>query len=244
MEPVISHADGVNANSIAYASRTLTPAEKDYFQIEKEVLAIIFGVTKFHSYLYERNLRLLQTIYPKLQFLGPRKAFQFWLLHDCSVGLFNCRLTSLTLNNVLLGNTKMLTLFDRKTEQIHKIQKKITCDYVQTGCGNKEWCGISRVMEFSRSGLSSLQHDTKLLPYFRVRNELTIQDGCLLRGIRIVIPERYRQDVLEELHDSHPWMARMKSSARLHVWCAGLDSDIKTKVSQCGPCRSQLSKLP
>ena len=77
MEPVISHADGVNANSIAYASRTLTPAEKDYFQIEKEVLAIIFGVTKFHSYLYERNLRLLQTIYPKLQFLGPRKAFQF-----------------------------------------------------------------------------------------------------------------------------------------------------------------------
>ena len=60
----------------------------------------------------------------------------------------------------------------------------------------------------------------------------------------MVILERYRQDVLEELHVSHPGMVRMKSLARLHVWWPGLDSDIETKVSQCGPCRSQLPNLP
>ena len=38
--------------SIAYASRLLNPAEKRYSQIDKEGLAIVFGVKKFHHYLY------------------------------------------------------------------------------------------------------------------------------------------------------------------------------------------------
>ena len=35
---------------IAYVSRTLTPSEKNYAQVEKEILAIVFGVRKFHQY--------------------------------------------------------------------------------------------------------------------------------------------------------------------------------------------------
>ena len=68
----------------------------------------------------------------------------------------------------------------------------------------KNYIVLSRVMEFTRSAWPNLQPNTNLLPYFRVRNKLTIEDGCLVRGIRVVIPKRYRQDVLEELHDSHP----------------------------------------
>ena len=49
---VLSHTfkDG-SERPIAYASRTLGPAEKWYSQLDKEGLAIIFGVKRFHQYI-------------------------------------------------------------------------------------------------------------------------------------------------------------------------------------------------
>jgi len=49
------------------------------------------------------------------------------------------------------------------------------------------------------------------------REEFTVEDGCLLRGTRVVIASRYLQKVLSELHLNHPGMVRMKSLARLHI---------------------------
>ena len=44
--------------AVAHASRSLLPAEKQYSQIEKEALEIIFAVTKFHIYLHGRRFIL------------------------------------------------------------------------------------------------------------------------------------------------------------------------------------------
>lgn len=60
---------------ICYASRSLNAAEKRYSQIQKEATAIIFGVRKFHQFLYERDtLFVLRTDHkPLLSIFSPNR---------------------------------------------------------------------------------------------------------------------------------------------------------------------------
>ena len=62
---VISHQfeDGTE-RPVAYAFRSLAPAEKKYSQLEKEALAIIFGVKRFHQYLFGRKFTILSDHQP------------------------------------------------------------------------------------------------------------------------------------------------------------------------------------
>ena len=41
---------------LAYASRALTAADRNYAQIEKELLAIVFSTERFHQYTYGRSV--------------------------------------------------------------------------------------------------------------------------------------------------------------------------------------------
>ncbi|XP_061752438.1 uncharacterized protein LOC133550472 [Nerophis ophidion] len=71
---VIQHTtlDG-HEHPIAYASRTLSPAEKNYSQIEKEALSLVFGVKKFHQYLWGRKFDLISDHKPLLALFGEHE---------------------------------------------------------------------------------------------------------------------------------------------------------------------------
>lgn len=75
MGAVISHKfPNGDERPIAYASRSLNPAEKNYSQIHNEALAIIFGITKFYMYLYGQKFTLYTDHQPLLKILAPDSA--------------------------------------------------------------------------------------------------------------------------------------------------------------------------
>ena len=76
---------------------------------------------------------------------------------------------------------------------------------------------------------------TELKPYFVRRQELTVEENCLLRGILTIIPLALRDKVL---HSSHSGVVKMKSLARIHVWWPGIDAMIAHTVKGCTECQS------
>ena len=75
---VIQHTmpDG-SERPVAFASRTMNHAEKNYSQLEKEALGILFGLKRFHSYLFGRQFTLytdhkpLQSLFNENKYVPP-----------------------------------------------------------------------------------------------------------------------------------------------------------------------------
>ena len=71
---VISHTmPGGTEHPIAFASRSLSSSECNYAQLEKEALSLIFGMKKFHQYLYGCKFTLVTDHKPLTAILGAKK---------------------------------------------------------------------------------------------------------------------------------------------------------------------------
>ena len=68
--------DGVE-RPIAHVSKTLTETQERYSQIEKEAPSIIYGVSKFHRYLYGRKFILVTDHKLLVSIFSPTKNLNF-----------------------------------------------------------------------------------------------------------------------------------------------------------------------
>lgn len=63
-------------------------------------------------------------------------------------------------------------------------------------------------------------------------------------SIRVVIPEKLRNKVLEEIHEGHLGVVKMKTLARSFVWWSGIDQDIEHLVRGCDGCHQYRHHTP
>ena len=247
---VISHyLETEGEKPVAFASRTLTAAEKKYSQLDKEALSIIFGIKKFQQYLQGRHFTIMSDHKPLQYLFGEGKPIPVlasarirrWALilssHDYKIefrpgqqhgnaDVLSClplpasvEETSPPGEVVLLMETLHNTPVDSKM-----IRRWTDRDPV-----------LSKVRRLVQSGWKHTSEEN-LKPYQNRSSELSVQDSCVLWGDRVIIPKAGRDRTLQVLHDGHPGITKMKQLARSVVWWPGIDSDIEKRVKSCKMC--------
>ena len=80
--------------------------------------------------------------------------------------------------------------------------------------------------------------------YYYRRVELSIENGCILWGARVVIPPGFREQLLNDLHLEHQGITRTKAFPRSYLWWPKLDSDIESLISSRLVCKAVQPELP
>ena len=84
----------------------------------------------------------------------------------------------------------------------------------------------------------------ELRQFLSVSSELSVQEGILLRGSRLVIPKHLRTDILNKIHAGHLGITKCRDRANQSVWWPGISHDIHSKVSECPICIRNREQRP
>uniref|UniRef100_A0A5S6QMV4 RNA-directed DNA polymerase n=1 Tax=Trichuris muris TaxID=70415 RepID=A0A5S6QMV4_TRIMR len=263
---VLSQVENGQEKVVAYASRTLTKTERNYSQIDKEALALMFGVKKFHQYLFGRHftavtdhkslLGLLATKKPTPTVMTTRMLRWRLLLSAYDINLVNR-------SGKLMGNADGLSRLPLPNQEStgtpgeEFVNPSLFADVMMMGVEGNEGIDdvtlldartvakltrkdpiLSRLQHWVLHGWPSGNQGDHFTQFIRRRDELTAVRGCLLLwGSRVVVPKHLQKDILEVLHHAHPGAVRMKALARSYVWWPGIDEEIEHRVADCSNCQ-------
>ena len=235
---------------IAFALRTLSPSNKNYAQLEKEALSLVFGVIKFNEYLYGRSFTLLTDHQPLMTILDPKKgipslaaarlqrwaiilsAYKYIIKYKTSKAHGNAdglsRLPLPTTNQHLGKEDSIFNVCQMQVLPVsfREIQQATRQDKL-----------LGKVLSYTKTGWPS-QVEGELMPYKSGANEIGIEANCLMWGTPVIVPEKLQARVLKVLHKNHPGISRMKAIARSYFWWHRLDKSIEDLAKSCTACQA------
>lgn len=246
--------------AVSHVSRTLTPAERNYSQIEKEGLALVYAVKKFHKMLHGRRFTLCTDHKPLLSIFGATKGIPVHTANRLQRWALTLMSYDFTIKYVRTGDFGYADALSRLISQ--KISTRVPEDTVIASVnvdadiryvlsdsirhlpvtfaqikGAMQFDRVlQRVLTYLRIGWPNTSVGIDMLPFYRRRDALTITDGCIMLRDRVVIPASLRSAVLRQLHVGHPGMTRMKAIARSYMFWPNIDHDIESTVRGCEGC--------
>ncbi|RUS68511.1 hypothetical protein EGW08_023727, partial [Elysia chlorotica] len=252
---ILSHRDQQGERPIAYASRSLNAAEQNYAQIDREALSLIFGVTKFRKYIIGHQIELYTDHKPLLGLFGEHKAFpenasarvQRWAL---ILSGYSYRLAyrpghqnnADALSRLPLPETPLVSEPPDAVDHLFNFVDELPVTATDIAKETLKDPLLKQVFNFAARGWPSKPSDD-VRAFTARKHEISIDNGCLLWGTRVIIPTSLRSRVLDILHETHIGISRMKAQARSWVWWPLLDYDIERLAKTCAICE-QYQKSP
>jgi len=236
---------------IAYASRSLSPAERNYSHLDKEGCAVVFGVKKFHQYLYGRPFAITTDHKPLLGLFNEARAIP--QMASSRIQRWGLTLSAYMYQLVYRpglanGNADGLSRLPLPVAPSHTPEPQdyvFVMDHMASTAVNPDkislWTSrdpiLSKVSHFVRNGWPTDCRDPDMRPYVTRADELSVHSGCLMWGSRVIIPPQGRQYIVDELHEAHPGISKMKALARSYVWWPNMDQELENKVKYCQQCQ-------
>lgn len=261
-KPVVIQADaskdGLGAclmqegHPIAYASRALTDTEKNYAQIEKELLAIVFSVKRFHQYVYgvkvnvQSDHKPLETILRKPLGTAPSRLQRMLL----QLQRYDLNVIYTPGKELQIADTLSRATTQDKQRQCDDFDEKVIYALEPTEALSPETLAQLKSETQKDDTLQVLQDvhnrgwpphrkqvDKKVILYWPVRHTVSVRDGIMFAGDRIILPSKMRANMLQKLHVAHQGMQRTKALARVHWYWPGMTRDIEKMVELCATCQ-------
>ena len=234
-----------------YASRALTPTEQRYAQIEKECLAICFSLERFHQYTYGRKVTVLsdhkplESIVRKPLYKAPprlQKMMMRLLKYDIDIKYKkgkDMHLSDMLSRAFLDGSGDEINLDWSEVNAVKALpiseerlsdMRSLTQDHV----------ALQQLKRVIMEGWPETKDKLHVLvePYFPYRNEMTLHDGIIFRGERVVVPAKMRGKVREILHTPHLGEESTLRRARECLFWPNMSAEIKQTVKECDICRT------
>ena len=241
-----------DGHPIAYASRALTDTEKNYAQIEKELLAIVFSVKRFHQYVYgvkvdvQSDHKPLETILRKPLGTAPSRLQRMLL----QLQRYDLNVIYTPGKELQIADTLSRATISEQQENCDTFDEKVVYALEPTEALSADILEQLKNETLSDEVLQTLknihghgwpQHrkqvDKRVIQYWPIRDTVSMRDGIIFAGERIVLPSKMRPNMLQRLHVAHQGMQRTKALARVHWYWPGMSKDIERMVESCATCQ-------
>ena len=235
---------------LAYASRALSDTEVGYAQIEKECLAIVFSLERFHQYTFGRETivhsdhKPLEAIVKKPLSKAPKRiqGMLLRLLHYNIVIKYtkgtDMHIADTLSRAHLADSASHCASFSQVNVVEHLPIGQTTMKLLRTATADDENMQVLKQTILQGWPDDRANVNTRIAAYFSMRDELAVFDGLIFRGDRVIVPQDMRPKVKERLHLSHLGSDSMLRRARECVFWPGMSADIKQLASDCESCQA------
>ena len=259
---------------VAFASRSLSKTERNYAPLEAEALAIVFACEHFDSYLLGRDSitihsdhKPLEMIFGKSILSAPKRLQRMRLrlqrypivvkykpgrdmyipdaLSRAPVPRSTDKAES---GDTVIYHLGALPEIYTELEQIQatdgeaitdarldRIRRATTEDSIMSQLCNTILCGWPN---------DKHQVQLAIRDYWPYRDELSVADGLIFRGTRVVIPHAMRPEMVRKSHEAHQGIEATKKLARDVIYWPRMEHDLEDACRACEICQELAPNQP